>query len=120
MPAVDVFCGVVERGAWPFAESLVVEIEIERGSYVIKDVHTNASLPGLRSYLRRSIRGLPVGRLMFLGSDGTRGAYRASYWKWVNAALIFAASVFREEHYSDYLASLRDDPMPRLEHRVSA
>ena len=118
--AVDVFCGVIQPGAWPFAEPLVVEVEVERGSYTVKDIHTNAPLPGLRSYLRRSTRGLPVGRLLFLDNEGTLGVYRARYWRWVRAALIFAAAEFREARFSDYMASLSDPRVTGLEDRVSA
>ncbi len=104
---VDVFCGVVAVPAWPFGEPLVVELDIERGSYLIQDAHTNAPLPGLRRYLRRVLRGLPIGSAAFLTFDKTQGRYCARYWKWVQGALILAIKEFKEEHFVEWLDSLQ-------------
>lgn len=105
----DVYCGVVPADPWPFSDPLVVELEVERGSYVVADVHISATLPGLRRYLRRRVRGLPITEVAWLEFDKTQGTYHAAYWHWVQAALVFALKSFKEDEHrlSDYFASIR-------------
>ena len=105
---IDVYCGVVSVPPWPLSEPLVVELAVERGSFLIADVYTNAGLPGLRRFLRSRLRGVPVCDVAWISSDGKQDAYRADYWHWVEVALVFALKSFKEDsgRLLDWLDSL--------------
>jgi hypothetical protein len=103
---VDVYCGVIAADVWPFGEPLVVELEIERGSFVVLDVHVSANLPGLRRHLRRLVRGIPVSEIGFVGENKGDATYYAPYWKWIRYALVFAIRTFKEERREEYWTSL--------------
>lgn len=107
----DIFVGLVPPvdENWPFGAALIVEIEIERGSFIVSDVHINVDLPGLRSYLRRTMRGRQIHELMWCDFEQATATYNADYWKWVKAALIFAVAKFKEERFGNYLDSLFSD-----------
>ena len=107
--SADFYCGTVPAGVWPFAEPLVIELEVGRDSYLVAGVYTNANLPGLKRFLRQRIRGLPISEVGWLSADKGNDVYHADYWKWIQAALIFAVKAFKEDEgrQEDYFASLR-------------
>ena len=103
----DIYCGVVSADSWPFREPLVVELEVERGSYLIADIHISANLQGLLRHLRRRFCGVPITRLETVTQEDPEGIYHADYWKWVIQALFWALKAFEEDRISEYRASSR-------------
>ena len=102
---IDVYCGVYKLSSWPFSDPLVVELEVERGSFFIADVHISANLPGLQRLLRRRLCGLPISEFWFLKSPSPQGTYHAEYWEAVYAGLFFAMRTFEKEQTEEYLRS---------------
>jgi hypothetical protein len=110
VPVTDFYCGVVPANVWPLGGALVVELEVPRGSYLIASVHTNAGLPGLERLLSRNLVGKPISVATRHELAG-RGSYRAEFWHWVHAALVFAVMAFKEhgDGLLDYLRGLRNE-----------
>ena len=102
----DVYCGVAKLSDWPFSDPLVVELEVDRGSFFITDVHIGANLPGLQRFLRKRLCGLPISEIQWLTNRSPRGTYHSDYWRPVQASLVFALKLFKEEHMSEFFASM--------------
>lgn len=107
-PIVDVYCGFIPADVWPFGRPFVLELEIERGSYIVSRVDISEDLPGLGRHLRDNLTGLAVSRLVAVWSSEQTGRYDAPFWRWVEAAVVFAVKAFKERHPDSYVASLRD------------
>lgn len=108
-PQSDVYCGIVQASAWLLGTTLAVEVEVPKGSHLVSNVTSNVPLPGLRRYLRR-LRGLPIGRLMYVQFDDYHagdGHGSVDLTHWLKVALGNAVIEFKRDRPDDWLRSLR-------------
>lgn len=116
MRPVDVYCGVVPAGGinWPFDYSLVVELEVERATWIVVEVDVNVTLPGLRRNLLQHLLRMEIAHVTCCGVGLVRATYHASYVRTVEVALVLAVMEFKEHRPGEHLASLlRGIPMRR-------
>ena len=108
---IDFYSSVVpfdvdDMAHWEFDVPLIVELEVERGSGRVADIHVNLDLPGLRKFLRSQLRGLPVAKVGWLDFDKSLGTYNAAYWRNLEAGLVLVVRTLKECRYEEYLNSL--------------
>ena len=112
----DFYCGVIpaESDNWPFDSRLAVEIEVERDSKRVVDVHVNNNLPGLWKHLRRNLCGLSFAHVTCCGLFQARGTYHADFSQHIKIAVASAVLPFLQESNEDWRTSFREESALRF------